>query len=731
VFCTHGTVPTEAMRLTVEGLRSPVGLPIRAPGAKQLISVAQPAVFGRRDQTVLDTDVRDTWVVALDQVSFGERWGSELERVLDQVRDDFGLPASSRFEARPHSLLVYGKGQFFAPHQDSEKHDTMVATLVVVLPSLHTGGELVVDHGGTPKTFCGSRDEIRYVAFYSDCRHEVTPVRSGYRATLTFDLLLTEEPTEVLGPVDEAASLLTEHFTSPGVRWGREVDPPVRLVFLLDHEYSQRGLERGRLKGADVERVAVLQAAAEQAGYRTALAAAEIQEVWDAYPSPPAGRYWDRYDYWDDGTDDVEDDEYELNEIVDNATVLGWWALGGGEEINLALGDEEVCAVTETRNLTPYESTFEGYTGNAGNTVDRWYRRAALVVWPDRHEFAVRAQVTPQWALEQVGEALTAGRLDQARDQAAQAAPFWGGLPPERLALALDVAHGLDEPDAATRLLRAFGLGAYMPHHASAAARVAGCYGHDWADALVALQVAGPKYAPASPRLVWITNTFPAWCRALRQVGADRLAASYESNIWGSVLADLVAVVSRGGPRDKRLQVLAEHTAHIAAIAEVADHDMCVTIATDLRGLDDDLLAAVVPALCAPAVRENPAVSDLVDQMCARAEAVAARPLRAVEDWSIPWSGCGCDLCAHLETFLRSGSVREDWPLRKDRRQHVHQQIDHADLPVTHQTRRQGSPFTLVLTKTRELFDRETRDRDTALVHLSALHDAYPTANTS
>ena len=32
--------------------------------------------------------------------------------------------------------------------------------------------------------------------------------------------------------------------------------------------------------------------------------------------------------------------------------------------------------------LTPYASEYEGYMGNYGNTMDRWYRRAALVVWP-------------------------------------------------------------------------------------------------------------------------------------------------------------------------------------------------------------------------------------------------------------------------------------------------------------------------------------------------------------
>ena len=44
----------------------------------------------------------------------------------------------------------------------------------------------------------------------------------------------------------------------------------------------------------------------------------------------------------------------------------------------------------------------------------------------------------------------------------------------------------------------------------------------------------------------------------------------------------------------------------------------------------------------------------------------------------------------------------------------VHTRIDTAELPVSHLTRRQGRPYTLVLTKTDALFtqEREARTRD-------------------
>ena len=54
--------------------------------------------------------------------------------VLDGVRDELGLPPTTKLRAELHAMLVYGKGQFFLPHQDSEKDDAMVGTLTVTLP---------------------------------------------------------------------------------------------------------------------------------------------------------------------------------------------------------------------------------------------------------------------------------------------------------------------------------------------------------------------------------------------------------------------------------------------------------------------------------------------------------------------------------------------------------------------------------------------------------------------
>jgi hypothetical protein len=97
-------------------------------------------------------------------------------------------------------------------------------------------------------------------------------------------------------------------------------------------------------------------------------------------------------------------------------------------------------------------------------------------------------------------------------------------------------------------------------------------------------------------------------------------------------------------------------------------------------------------------------------------EARLARPVRAAGDWSInPPEGCTCQLCRTLAGFLSDSDKRVlERPIKQDDRRHVHSAIDAAELPVRHQTRREGRPYTLVLTKSDELFQRErlARQRD-------------------
>ena len=245
-FATRRTAPTADLGIDVRGVGS-IGLPVSAAQAKELRHVARPTKYGHGTDTVLDRRVRDTWEVPKSRVRIDKRrWNQTRYPMLDTIRADLGLPDTTRLRAELHSMLVYEPGQFFAGNQDSEKSDDMVASLIVTLPSNSTGGELLVEHRGQSERYQGSASSLVFVAFYSDSRHEVLPVERGNRVELTYNLMLAGDTTGAgsdPGLAAAAAALLEQHFRqAPEPRWRGDrlaAEPPDRLVFLLDHRYTE------------------------------------------------------------------------------------------------------------------------------------------------------------------------------------------------------------------------------------------------------------------------------------------------------------------------------------------------------------------------------------------------------------------------------------------------------------------------------------------------------------
>jgi len=70
---------------------------------------------------------------------------------------------------------------------------------------IKTGGQLRVAHKDAERIFdLGSKEDYRpsihWAAFYSDCEHEVLPVTSGHRVTLTYQLYVFEHLSGLMHP---------------------------------------------------------------------------------------------------------------------------------------------------------------------------------------------------------------------------------------------------------------------------------------------------------------------------------------------------------------------------------------------------------------------------------------------------------------------------------------------------------------------------------------------------
>jgi hypothetical protein len=83
-----------------------------------------------------------------------------------------------------------------------------------------------------------------------------------------------------------------------------------------------------------------------------------------------------------------------------------------------------------------------------------------------------------------------------------------------------------------------------------------------------------------------------------------------------------------------------------------------------------------------------------------------------------------CEDCKDLQRFLRDPEERvHRFRVRKERRQHLHRQIDSHGCDMTHVTERLGSPQTLVCTKTRASYERQQQQFETDTQLLAELRD--------
>jgi 2-oxoglutarate-Fe(II)-dependent oxygenase superfamily protein len=442
-FATRLTVAAGDLHLEVQGVGR-IRFPITPSTARRLCAVARPARHGFKDETRLDQRVRDTWVIAKSSISIDQsRWMNTLAPQPERICRGLGLPQGCRLKAQLHNMLVYAPGQFFAPHQDSEKTDDMIGTLVVSLPSRFTGGTVSIEHHGAKMRVGGSDKNLTFIAFYADCHHEVHPIREGYRIVLAYNLVLEHNATAARAPTAAISGLtdtIREFFATPGQpRWSGDHgmrSPPDRLVYLLDHEYTQRGLRWNRLKNSDAHRAIALQEVARKLDCEIFLALADVHETWsceDEYSG--YSDYGQRY-YGDDDDDPDENEGGEslgetpdpkLTELIDSDVELRHWLGAGGrwEAVAARVDAAELCYTRPSVDLEPFESEHEGYTGNAGNTVEHWYHRAAVVLWPRERTFVIRAKASPRWGIGEVAKSLRARNPASAIAMAQRLVPFF------------------------------------------------------------------------------------------------------------------------------------------------------------------------------------------------------------------------------------------------------------------------------------------------------------------
>jgi predicted 2-oxoglutarate/Fe(II)-dependent dioxygenase YbiX len=727
-FCTQIKSEVGKFELTVEGLGK-LKFPILPKMSKALISEAKPAKFGKKDKTLYDPSVRNVWEIEANKIKIATPfWEQKLANVLQSVHKDLNMPAGSHLSAHLHNLLIYEKGQFFSPHQDTEKYDGMIATLVVLLPSKFSGGSLKIDLHGDKRAFAvdnDTRTNLTFIAFYADCHHEVTKVTAGYRVALTYNLVLKGVSKPLSNsPNDGLSKSIKDYFRpeTPGTPSLHQASPRW-LVYLFDHQYTQKSLNWNGLKGADRDSAAQFLAAAKQLGLVAHLALADVHESWSVeedydYNYGRSSQYWDDeddQDYDDDETEESSDDPetMEGQELILQETTLAHWVNEDGKRCDFEskyVRDEMVCWSKANDAFKPTNTEYEGYMGNYGDTLDKWYHRGAIILWPKTTDILSRFELTPAAVLKSLSKQLKED-LAHGRENLMIIAPRLKCLKasdPKEARLIFDLALSSKDPQLAEEILLNFDMELISGKTLTKILPLIAAYGEDWfIDQLNRWSKKEhhyPKIITDLKTLVTDLNVkyknISTWLlkyQRERMIHIDKNRQTLTRRVFLAGELDHMKMVS------ELLQAAVPHVELASGIIDDIAENQGIYSAVPTAHLCLKLREAGFPLKYRKTL-ETATMERLTQIISTK---------RPANNWTIKTiSPCKCKDCTHLNEFLASSSLESySWPLAKNRRQHIRTVLNDSGLPVTHVTLRQGSPQKLVLTKTANLIKMEQAEK--------------------
>lgn len=196
--------------------------------------------------------------------------------------------------------------------RSSEKPDRVFATLVVLLPSEFTGGDLHLSHKEIDLVYDNastSRNATNVMAWFNTITPEAKPITGGYRLALSYNLIHATESVCPTIPTNlkflKTAILSFRLWTYLPAPKSRE-----KLVCLLEHYHAPlaASLRDGTCKGLDDIKVALLAQAADQVGFSVGLATAVYHLTGSANDS-----FDDRYD---ENADAIDFEEIESRELT-------------------------------------------------------------------------------------------------------------------------------------------------------------------------------------------------------------------------------------------------------------------------------------------------------------------------------------------------------------------------------------------------------------------------------
>jgi hypothetical protein len=400
------------------------------------------------------------------------------------------------------------------------------------------------------------------------------------------------------------------------------------------------------------------------------------------------------------------------------------------------------------------EQTVHGPTGNEGTTMERWYRQAAVVLWPRQQHYVHLCHAGLEVAVKTLQHAvadwaIVGDKTDPAYDKCCAAGQQlikeWDNpklFNANYKASVLQFLALLRQLEAVPLLQqfieKVLGQGLNGEEGEALAALCEQFGWETFADELQALvqrpEIKMPLFLPTLQALCGTTTKLqplapntPRYrlCHALLTHTLTRLQKESLKTQYNQTRFSL---------NNNALDLFAANTIITALLRchfvlqdeTLSEQTAQLLIENDYFLVDEHIAPVLLAFASQPEVVNTLVYQRLRERVMAELADLTQTPVVKPTDWKQDIKlSCQCQDCAELQTFLLDPEeIVHRFRVRKDRRQHLHNIIKRHQCDMTHITERQGSPQTLVCTKTRTQYQREKNqweNRVTLLQDLQAL----------
>ncbi len=397
--------------------------------------------------------------------------------------------------------------------------------------------------------------------------------------------------------------------------------------------------------------------------------------------------------------------------------------------------EDECCWTIETKQLEPYETEQEGYMGNYGNTIDYWYRRAAIVLWHKDNQIAINFELNYENALrnllklteQQGNEKQVLDIIQKAGNYLLRNSQY--NYRTADLSFFIQLAFYIKNKDIAKLILSNFALVNVEADSILELAKFQDLYGISWClEILVHWRETGIK-----------SNSFPSVRSDILFIVQLLLKNSEHANIkiieflldyWLYSMIEYNKRYIKASPVElanslKERMNLAKDFMRASALLQndlITKQFIEYLISDPILYPEFELTDAFLSVQNERNNYKSQYVllkEHLINQITQKLE----MGLRAEDDLSIKTeSSCNCSDCNVILNFLKSKTEsKRTWPIAEARRGHIMNIFQRLNLPIKFFEEKTGSPYKLVITKSDQLYQMDKKRYDNLKIYFNRL----------